>query len=59
MDTKQEVLKELTRYNFKATDKEVKSIVWLIEMEDQSLEEAINSVFADRYMDADDIDLDC
>lgn len=58
MDTKQEVLKELTRCNFKATDKEISSIVWLIEMEDQSLEEAINSVFEDRYMDADDIDLD-
>lgn len=58
MNTKQQVLKELARCNFKATTKDVEEIVWLVEMEDQSIEEAVNSIFESRYMDADDIDLD-
>lgn len=58
MNIKQEVLTALKSYNFKPTEKEIKNIVWLVEMEDQSIEEAIDSIYEDRYMDADDIDLD-
>lgn len=58
MNIKQEVLTALKSYNFKPTEKEINSIIWLVEMEDQSIEEAIDSIYEDRYMDAGDIDLD-
>lgn len=58
MDTKQEVLTALKSYNFKPTEEELEEIIWLVEKEDQSIEEAVDSIFECRYMDADDIDLD-
>lgn len=59
MNTKQEVVSTLNRrYTVKLTDKQIDHIVELVDVEEQDIEEAIDSVISSGYIDADDINFD-